>query len=150
MIMTRGKRPKIITLLACILILGSLYCFINVIAQRSDYRQSLGDIFRSNDVIYLSTVLKVSALLWLIAGGTMGIISGIAILKGLNWGRLLYLYYVPVLTISFILIIAGTGRFKSGYVISLNILAIAFCIITVIFLTRSSSLVFFTRRNFAE
>lgn len=34
--------------------------------------------------------------LWTAVGGLINVASGLAILKGLNWGRLLYLIYVPL------------------------------------------------------
>ena len=30
---------------------------------------------------------------------TLGVIAGMAMLRGLNWGRLLYLWYVPIFTV---------------------------------------------------
>lgn len=36
------------------------------------------------------------AALWTTVGGLIQVASGLAILKGLNWGRLLYLIYVPL------------------------------------------------------
>ena len=37
-----------------------------------------------------------TAVIWRIVSGIIIIVSGIALLKGLNWGRLLYLSFTPI------------------------------------------------------
>lgn len=154
MIMDNGKRPRSATLIACILIAASLYCFANAIIE-PDYRRSFVNMLKSEGISSVS-VSKVSALLWLIISGVAGVVSGIAILKGLNWGRLLCLCYMPISIISYnILLIAGF-RFleaeflKAVYLIVANIVAIGFYAIVIVFLTRPASLAFFTHGSSEE
>jgi len=152
--MDSKKRPKSVTLIACILIAGSLYYFANVIVE-PNFRRLLGNMLKSDGISSVA-VSKVSALLWLIISGVVGVISGIAILKGFNWGRLLCLFYMPISIISYnILLIGGldfskAGFLKAGYLILVNIVAIGFYVIVIAFLTRPASLAFFTHGSSEE
>ena len=138
--MDSRKRPRSVTLIAWILIVVSSYYLVNAIGE-PNFRRS----FRVSKAL--------AVLSWLVISGFLGVVSGIAILKGLNWGRLLCLCYMPISIISFnLLMIFGfgflkAGYFKVGYLILSNILAITFYIIAIRFLTRSASLAFFTLRS---
>lgn len=68
-----GKRPTSVTVIAWIIIVSGGLSFWFLLRP--------------------TTVLSV---LWGVIRGTIALASGIAMLKGLNWGRLLYLLYVPV------------------------------------------------------
>ncbi len=76
-----GKRPTSVTVIAWIIMVsgGLSFWFL----------------------LHNTTVLKV---LWGIIRGTIALASGIAMLRGLNWGRLLYLLYVPVVIILLLLL----------------------------------------------
>jgi hypothetical protein len=143
--MDNRKRPKSVTLIACILIAASLYYFANATAN-----------LLKSDSMSSAAVSKVSALLWLIISGVAGVVSGIAILKGLNWGRLLCLCYMPISIISYnILLIAGfrfleAGFLKAVYLILVNIVAIGFYAIVIAFLKRPASLAFLTHGSSEE
>ncbi len=143
--MDNRKRPKSVILIACILIAASLYYFANAFVN-----------MLKSDSISSVAVSKVLALLWLIVSGAVGVVSGIAILKGLNWGRLLWLCYMPISIISYnILLIAGfrfleAGFLKAVYLILVNIVTIGFYVIVIAFLKRPASLAFFTHGNSEE
>jgi len=143
--MDSKKRPKSVTLIACILIAASLYYFANAVAN-----------MLKSDGISSIAVSKVLALFWLIISGVVGVVSGIAILKGLNWGRLLWLCYMPISIISYNILLIAEFRFleagflKAVYLILFNIVAIGFYVIVIAFLKRPASLVFFTHRSSEE
>ena len=129
------KRPKSVTLIAWILIIVCSYYLINAVSE-SGYWRSFA-------------VVRFLILLWLVASGFLGVVSGIAILKGLNWGRLLCLFYIPISIIAFVLLQAGFGFLNVSFHL-LNIVGIAFYIIVLIFLTRPASLAFFAHGNSEE
>jgi len=143
--MDNRKRPKRVTLIACILIAASLYYFANAVVN-----------MLKGEGISSVAVSKVSALLWLIVSGVIGVVSGIAILKGLNWGRLLWLCYMPISIISYNILLIAEFRFleagflKALYLILFNTVAIGFYAIVIAFLKRPASLAFFTHGNSEE
>ena len=152
--MDSKKRPKSVTLIACILIAASLYYFANAVLE-PNFRRSFVNMLKSEGMSS-AAVSKVSALFWLIVSGGVGVVSGITILKGLYWGRLLWLCYMPISIISYnILLIAEfkfleAGLLKAVYLILFNIVAIGFYAIVIAFLTRPASLAFFTHGNSEE
>ncbi len=68
-----GKRPTSVTVIAWIIIVSGGLSF-----------------------WFLLRPIAVLNVLWGLIHGTIALTSGIAMLRGLNWGRLLYLLYVPV------------------------------------------------------
>ena len=143
--MDNRKRPKSVTLIACILIAASLYYFANAVVN-----------MLKSEGMSSAAVPKVLALFWLIVSGVVGVVSGIAILKGVNWGRLLWLCYMPISIISYNILLIAEFRFleagflKAVYLILFNIVAIGFYAIVIAFLTRPASLAFFTHGSSEE
>lgn len=81
------------------------------------------------------------AVLWAIVSGAIGLVSGIAILKGINWGRWLFLCFYPLsLVISWWLY-----GFRLTYIIS-----IIFYIIVLVLLTAPAASTFFARGSSME
>ena len=154
MIVDSKKRPKSVTLIACILIAASLYYFANAIVE-PNFRRLPGNMLKSDGISSVA-VSKVLALFWLIVSGVVGVVSGIAILKRLNWGRLLWLCYMPISIISYNILLIAEFRFleagflKAVYLILVNIVAIGFYAIVIAFLTRPASLAFFNHGNSEE
>jgi hypothetical protein len=138
MTMTDSKRPKSLTLIAWILIIVSLFYFANAILEPK-YR--------------VTSASRILPFLWLIISGVMDLVSGSAILKGFNWGRLLCLYYIPVSITGYILISIWLIRFhpiKFAFIVLVTVVAIAFYVITIVSLTRPASLAFFTHSSSEE
>ena len=81
------------------------------------------------------------AIFWGMLSGAIGVVSGIAMLKGVNWGRLLYLWAIPILTVlNWILY-----GFKAS-----GIPGIIIYIIFLIFLIRPAASAFFGDEEMAE
>ena len=98
----------------------------------------------------------IMAILWTGVGGVVSMVSGAAILKGLNWGRLLYLCHTPIWIVfngvQFVLFVlhAPPLPIAPGFttkVILSFILRIAFYIVVFVFLTRPAASAFFAHRN---
>jgi len=149
--MGKAKRPKSVTVIAWIIIaVGGLH-LLNAIGRgitEPSLRRSFGNLFRSGVPMGMS-VIPVSALLWISIRGFIGVVSGIAILKGLNRGRLLYLCYMPIW-----IIILTSGSIMYGlkfrYLPLINIIAIAFYITALVFLTRPNASAFLKSRSSGE
>ena len=81
----------------------------------------------------------------------IGLVAGIAILKGLNWGRILYLLIVPILILSNSLIqwlLFGFGSILvPWFILARIVLPIIFYTIVFIFLTKSTVSAFFANRS---
>jgi len=129
------KRPKSVTLIAWILIIVCSFYLANAIGEPKYWRSF--------------AVVRFLILLWLVVSGFVGVVSGTAILKGFNWGRLLCLFYIPISIIAFVLLQTGFGFLSVSFHL-LNIVRIAFYIIVLIFLTRPASLAFFAHGNSEE
>ena len=126
--MDRGKRPISITVIAVILIaIGSIVLLLAV--------STSGDITGKH--AYWFT-------LWMAALGAAHLIPGIAILKGHNWGRLLYLCSIPIIIAFDWVVIRVFGE--------LELFRISKCLIALyvpflVFLVRPIASAFFTHRD---
>lgn len=78
-----------------------------------------------------------TAIFWMVVSGGICMVSGIAMLKGLNWGRLLYLYFAPI---SIIL-----GWVLYGF--RPNIVSVIIYMVILVFLTRPAASTFFASGN---
>ena len=88
--MSKKKRPTSVTVIAWIgIVLGGSSLFNLLSYALPESRQLLEASGRS----------VVMAVLLGAVDGVIFLVSGIAVLKGLNWGRLLYLFYRPILGI---------------------------------------------------
>jgi len=74
------------------------------------------------------------AIMWSAVGSVIGVAAGIALLKGRNWGRLLYLIYVPA---AFVLAIALYGFSP------VQLLGLVLYLVILVFLTRPAASAFF-------
>jgi len=126
----RKKRPTSVTVIAWFLIatygytLASLPLFLS-----PEFRQ----IFEE---MGMGISIAVSVLLTVV-NSVLGVVSGIAMLKGFNWGRLLYLWSVPILTVLYLVL---TGF----HFILMSILSLIFYLVVLVFLTRPAASTFFT------
>ena len=86
--MDNKKRPTRVTVIAWLVIVAGGYMLVvmPLIYTIPEVQQSLEEGGRS---VAISVLLAVVA-------GAIAMVSGIAMLKGLNWGRLLYLGFVPI------------------------------------------------------
>ncbi|MFC1713313.1 YbjO family protein [Candidatus Poribacteria bacterium] len=91
----------------------------------------------------------------------IGMVSGIAILKGRNWGRILYLCSIPVFALYSHLrnwsVYGSPFRFTPGsslsqFILRLtsNIPLVILYIVVLVFLTRATASSFFAGRTFNE
>jgi len=132
--MGKAKRPTSVTVIAWILIaVGGLH-LLNAIGMGI------------TEPSFRMSVIPVSALLWISIRGSIGVVSGIAILKGLNWGRLLYLCYMPI----WIIILTSGSIYvwtQVRHLPLINIITVAFYITALVFLTRPNASAFFRSRD---
>ena len=117
--MESNKRPTSVTVVGWIILLLSV--LVVLITLMSLHQ------------VYLN-ILQV----WAICGGIIGSIAGVAILKGFNWGRLLYLWVTPISIILESLILG----FKPS-----DIVRGALYIVILLFLVNPSSLTYFGVKN---
>jgi hypothetical protein len=115
MTMENGRRPVSVTVIGWIIILFGVLSF----------------WFLLRPTIVLN-------LLWGVIHGTIALASGIAMLRGLNWGRLLYLLYVPVAIILRLLLY---GFFP------LQIVTVIWYVAFLILLTRPAASAFFAQQH---
>lgn len=125
------KRPKSVTVIAWIIIV----------------RGCMGLLFVVN---FARQQLSGGSVL-LIPAAAIVIVSSIAILKGLNWGRLLYLFYIPIVTVySLIMFVFGSSGI-TGIAAKLSfirfILEIIFYVVVLVYLTRPAASAFFAHRK---
>ena len=86
-------------------------------------------------------VSDAAALLWTLLGHAVTLISGIAIFKGHNWGRVLYIFFTPVSMVG------------SGFIFGFGLFYVLSVIVYMVFLlllTRSAPAAFFKRAPAAE
>ena len=87
--MRKRKRPRSVTVIAWIIIVLhglALFGLLVVLAMPPATRLQAAVGGEPEAAAYARGLL----------GGGIGVISGIAMLLGLNWGRLLYLWFVPI------------------------------------------------------
>ena len=89
--MEKRKRPGSVTMVAIILSMYGIYLTIPAYYELVQYSYRPGR--RSFDA---KEVLEEISSLWVALIGTVNLISGIVIFRGRNWGRRLYLYFMPV------------------------------------------------------
>ena len=75
--------------------------------------------------------------IWAIVGGAVGLASGIAILKGLSWGRLLYLIFSPLSL--------GLASVLYGFRAT-DIFQVVFYVVVLVFLTRHAASEYFRKK----
>jgi len=75
---------------------------------------------------------------WAVLNGCVVILSGIAMLQGLNWGRLPYLWFIPISLVLGWLIYGFHGT---------HILTVTLYIVMFMFLTRTDAKTFFISRK---
>jgi hypothetical protein len=124
--MNTADRPTSVTVIAWILIVMYAYTAVAVLATAHvpAIRKGYEKVGRSMPFsIALTTVM-----------GVVGVISGIAMLKGRNWGRALYLVLIPA---SYVVVLAAWG-FSSAQVPGLIIYAVILA-----FLMRPAASAFF-------
>ena len=135
--MVAERRPTSVTVIGWIITVLSGLSLLNLSG-----RFALDPAFR-RPLTDAHTFVIIMVVLWGTANGVIGLVSGIAILRGVNWGRLLYLCYTPVSTVVFVALLARFGFFKSIYFVLISIIMIAFYIICLVCLTRSAASRFF-------
>ncbi len=146
--MHMGKRPASVTIIAWIFIVASGLNLVNlsrVLTQRKALQFEIADKvpfwaippYADFKVVGKSEVIVA---LWSVVAGAIGLISGIAILKGLNWGRLLYLFSMPIS-----IVLTWLHGFHT-----IDTLKVIFYVIFLVFLTRPAASLFFARRNSEE
>ena len=130
------KRPRSVTIIAWILIV----------------RACMG---LPSLVIFSRRRLSGDSVIFILATAII-IVSGIAILKGLNWGRLLYLFYIPIAYAWGLIVFAFSfsGRFSeitTDSMVKLNFIKLIpetiFYIVAFVYLTRPAASAFFARRK---
>ena len=130
------KRPKSVTVVAWSIILIEGLGLANT-------RQYAMLEFRHLWGTQMSSMLI--SLLWAVVGGLVGVVSGIAILRGRNWGRLLYLCFIPITTVLRLLqygfLYGFSNIFRPSYMFLL-ILGLTFYIIVLVCLTRTRASLF--------
>lgn len=123
--MGRGKRPISITVISVVLIaIGSIVLLLAVSVS--------GDT-----TAYWFTV-------WVAVLGAAHLIPGIAILKGHNWGRLLYLCSIPIIIAFDWVVIRVFGGFE---LFRISKCLIALYVPFLVFLVRPIASAFFTHRD---
>lgn len=125
------KRPKSVTVIAWILIVRGcmgLWFVVNFVRQQL----SGGSV-----LLILATAIV--------------IVSGIAILKGLNWGRLLYLFYIPIVTVYGLIMFVFGFSGITGIAAKVSFIRLIpetiFYIVVLVYLTRPAASAFFARRK---
>lgn len=128
--MNKKKRPTSITVIAWIIIIwGGLSLVAMLLTSRMPEMQQ---------ALEAAGISVAFSILCAIVGFAISAVSGIAILKGLNWGRLLYLCYVPIS------IIFEWGLY--GFDPGAHIPAIIFYLVVLTILTRPAASAFFRSR----
>lgn len=130
--MDTKKRPTSVTVIAWIIIVTNGLSFVTMLTY------TMPEVQRALEAAGMSVAI---ATLWTAVGGAIGVVSGIAILKGLNWGRLLYLCFAPI---SIVL-----GWLLYGFRPT-HVLTVIFYIVVLVFLTRPAASTFFARENSEE
>ena len=130
------KRPRSVTIIAWILIVRACMGLPSLVIFSR--RRLSGD-----SVIFISATAII-------------IVSGIAILKGLNWGRLLYLFYIPIVTVWGLIVFAfrfsdSFSEITTDFTVKLNLIKLIpetiFYIVALVYLTRPAASAFFARRK---
>ncbi len=122
------KRPISVTVIAWFEILTSGDMLFKMLYYaKSEFRQLVEASGRSVTI----------SVLWGIVGGVITLVSGIAMLKGLNWGRWLCLCYGAI---SIVLTLLLYGFYAPKFLIG----GIAIYIVQLVFLTRPAVSTFFT------
>lgn len=124
--MDTGKRPKSVTVIAGVLIGAGAVMLCSLVWRLSTIGRS--------DIMFS---------LWMAVFVAINLSSSIAIFKGFNWGRLLYLCSTPI-TIGLYWLLFGLRP------VYLRILMAIIYIVFLVFLVRPVASVFFTHRNSEE
>ena len=125
--MSTRKRPISVTVIAWFEIVGSSISLFDMLSYAMpEPRQLLEALGRSVSITVLSGIVD----------GVISLVSGIDMLKGLNWGRLLCLCYPPI-SIVLTLLLYGFHRSK------LFIAGLVLYIVVFVFLTRPAASTFF-------
>jgi len=127
--MDRKKRPTSVAVIGWILILlGGLSVMMSLLTIMSGFQP-----LKPGGMTILG--------FWSLVGAAIIVVSGIAILKGLNWGRLLYLVFMPVSIVLQGLLLGFTPAHIFGLILYIVIL---------VFLVSPAASTFFTSRNSGE
>lgn len=131
--MLRRSRPLSVSLIAWFLIIGTSLRFARtgLLIMRSSFPIAADQ--------RLATVLGMPVLLftwWPVFGDLMRCASGIAMLRGRNWGRLLFLWGQPISLAGSILLFRLGPR---------DAMAVSFYLVILFFLTRPAASTFFMR-----
>lgn len=119
------KRPTSVTVIAWIIIVAGGLSFVSILAY------TISEVQWALEAADISVAIDI---LWRIVSGVIGVVSGIAILKGLNWGRLLYLCFVPISIV--------IGWILYGFRPT-DILTVIIYIVVLVFLTSPAASAFF-------
>jgi uncharacterized membrane protein len=131
--MGKAKRPTSVTVIAWILMV----------------RSGLSLLVLGNWLEILQPSVVVDNLIQIVFGVVVIVVSSVAILKGLNWGRVLYLCCTPVWIVYNIMrcvLLSGSPGLIIQVIQSKLGLEIAFYIVVFVFLTRPSVSAFFRSR----
>lgn len=127
--MDTKKRPTSVTVIGFILaVLGGL-----------GFVTSLVSIMKGSQPLESAGMSIVG--LWSLVSNTLVVVSAIAILRGLNWGRLLYMILIPVSIVVPGLLYGFVAAHVGGFIIY---------IVIILFLTRPAASRFFTSGNSEE
>lgn|SRR2546422_167527 len=124
----KKSRPTSITIISWLFIIGGGLSLVQVpwVISKPEVQRIL-EVMTPGMSVTMSVAIST-------VGSVVSLISGVAMLKGHNWGRLLYLCYTPIATVP-IWIIYG---FHLVYIYS-----IVLYIIVLVFLTRQAASTFF-------
>lgn len=128
------QRPTSITVIGWLLTIGNglgIVCYPLVFAMPEVQQAAVDAGQPISGIAMLVTFLA----------GVLGVISGIALLKGLNWGRFLYFIYVPILIVISIVL---NGFHSSVFITLIAYLAFFW------FLTRPDATMYFRGSSPAE
>ena len=127
------KRPVSVLVVAIILIVSGGLGFINV---------PLAFVMPEVEKVWAAMGVSLPvAITMIVVGAGITLISGIALLGGHNWGRLLYLVGVPVLTV--------VGWLIHGFLLS-QVMGIAVYLVFLVLLTRPTASAYFRCKPSAE
>lgn len=127
--MDAKKRPTRVTVIAWIIIVTSSLGLVS-----TPFTATMPQVKRMLEAT--GTSVPIALLLAFVAGG-IGLVSGVAMLRGINWGRLLYLGFTPF---SFALSWVLYG-FRPLYILS-----VLFYLVVLVLLTRPAASVFFSSK----
>lgn len=151
--MGKVKRPKSVAVIAWIIIAGNGFAFALGLVKTLRYIDSQAQWFSGN----IDRTVAITALwmvVWMVVVG-IRLVSGMAILKGLNWGRILYVLTVPILIIfeclcQWLLGFPSISYLVFSFGISKIIVPGIFAIVVLVYMTKPAASAFFRSGDFAE